>query len=66
MLLYRPIQYYFSIAATVTDAAAVNSNGIKTLLANGLNTVFIKGKPFLSNGPKRQPKNPPDCPVLCN
>ena len=34
---------------SVTDAAAVNPDGIKTLLAS-LNTFFIKGKPFLSIG----------------
>ena len=30
------------IAASVTDATAVNPNGIKTLLANGLNTFPIE------------------------
>ena len=29
------------IAASATDAVAVNPNGIKTLLANGLNTFPI-------------------------
>ena len=48
---------------SVTDAAAVNPDGIKTLLAS-LNTFFIKGKPFLSNGSTNVmvlPKNPPNC-----
>ena len=54
------------IAATVVDAAAVNPNGIKTVLANGLSTFFIKGNPNFSNGPKSLPKNPPDCPTLRN
>ena len=54
------------IAASVADAAAVNPNGIKTLLANGLSTFPIKGNPVFSNGPKSLPKNPPDCPILCN
>ena len=31
-------------------AAAVNSNGIRILEANGLSTLFINSKPFLSNG----------------
>ena len=33
------------IAASVADAAAVNGNGIKTLLANGLGTFPIKSNP---------------------
>ena len=56
----------FLLAASVTDAAAVNPNGIKTILGNGLSTCFIKCKPAFSNGPKCLPKNPPDCPILCN
>ena len=55
-----------NLAASVTDAAAANPNGIKTLLANGLSTFFIKGNPVFSNGPKSLLKNPPDCPMLCN
>ena len=50
----------------ITDAAAVNPNGIKTLFVNGLSTFTIKGYPVFSNGPKILPKNPPDCPILCN
>ena len=41
------------IAASVADGTAANPNGIKTLLANGLSTFFIKGNPVFSNGPKR-------------
>ena len=26
----------------------------------------IKGNPVFSIGPKSLPKNPPDCPILCN
>ena len=44
-------------AASAADAAAVNPNGIKTLLANGLHTFPIKGNPVFSNGPKSLPKN---------
>ena len=58
--------FYFWIAASVSDAAAVNPNGIKMLLANGFNTFFIKGNTFFGNGPKSLPKNSPDCPILCN
>ena len=46
--------------------AAVNPNGIKTLLANVLSTFFVKGNSAFSNGPKSLLKNPPDCPILCN
>ena len=35
------------IAASVADAAAVNPNGIETLLANGLSTFPVKGIQFL-------------------
>ena len=51
---------------SVPDAAAVNPNGIKTLLANGLGTFPIKDNQVFSNGPKSLPKNPPDCPILFN
>ena len=54
------------IPASVADAAAVNPNGIKTLLANGLSTFFIKGNPVFSNGLKSLPKSPPYCPILWN
>ena len=47
-------------------ADAVNPNGIKTLLANGLGTFPIKGNPVFSNGPKSLSKSPPDCPILFN
>ena len=48
------------MAASVVDAAAVNPNGIKTLLANGLSTFYVKANPVFSNGPKSVLKNPPD------
>ena len=54
------------MAASVADNAAVNPNGIKTLLANGLSTCFIKDKLFFSNGTKSLPKNLPDCHILDN
>ena len=43
------------IAPSVADTAAVNRNGIETLLANGLKTFFIKGNPIFSNDPKSLP-----------
>ena len=54
------------IAASVANAAAVNPNGMKMLLANGLSTFPIKDNSAFSNGPKWLPKNLPDCPILCN
>ena len=54
------------IAASVADAAVVNPNGIKTLLANGLSTSSNKGDLVFNNCPKSLPKNPPDFSVLWN
>ena len=50
----------------VAVAAAVNPNGIKTLLANGLSTFLIKGNPVFSNDRKSLSKNARDCSILCN
>ena len=41
---------FFWIAASVSDAAVVNLNSIKTVLANGVSTFFIYGKPAAING----------------
>ena len=49
---------YLWIAASVAGSAAVNSNGINTLLANGLNTFSIEGDPVFNNSPKCLPRNP--------
>ena len=46
------------------DAAALYLNGIKTLVANGLSTFFIKGKPAFSAGPRSLIRNPADCTIL--
>ena len=35
------------------------------VLTNGLSTFPIKGNPIFSND-QSLPKNPPDCPILCN
>ena len=53
-------------SASLADAAAVNSNGIKMLSANGLSTFPIKGNPVFSNGLKGLPKIPSDCLILCS
>ena len=44
----RP-NFFFWIATSVADVVAVNPNGTKTLLANGLSTFAVKGKPVFSN-----------------
>ena len=54
------------IAESVAAATALNPNGIKTLLANGLSAFPIKDNPVYINGPKGLPKNHPDCPILYN
>ena len=51
--------------SVATAAAAVNTNGIKTILASGFSIFFIKSNPVLSNL-KNLYKNPPDYPILCN
>ena len=56
---------FFWITSSVA-AVAVNPNGIKTLLVDGLSVFSDKGNPIFSNGPKSVPKNPPDCPILCS
>ena len=43
------LNIFLWIAASVTDADRVNPNGIKTLLANGLNSCSIKCYPVFSN-----------------
>ena len=55
-----------SVAAAAAAAAADNRNGIKTHLANGLSRFRIKGNPVFGKCPRSLPKNPPDCPTLCN
>ena len=51
---------FLCIPASAADAAAVNSKGIKTILANGLITFFINGNPLFSNGPSNLLINHPD------
>ena len=60
------LRFFLCISASAADTAAVNPNGTKTLLVNGLITFFINGTPILTNGPKSLPKNPPDCIILDN
>ena len=60
------LNIFLWIAASVADAAAVNPNGIKTLLASGLSTFPIKSNPVFSNGSKSLPKNSSYCLILGN
>ena len=53
-------QVFFCIPASAAEAAEVNPNGIKTLLANGFITFFINGNQVFNNGPRSWPRNPPD------
>ena len=55
---------FLCIPASAADAAAVNPNGIKTLLANGLITFFINVNLVFSNGPRSLPRNLPDCIIV--
>ena len=57
---------FFLIAVSVADAAALNGNGIETLLGNDLSTFFIKGNSVSSNGSRLLTKSPPDCSILDN
>ena len=50
---------FFCIPSSAADAAAVNLNRIKTLLANGLITFFINGNPVFDNESRSLPRNPP-------
>ena len=52
---------FLCIPASAAHAAALNPNGIKTLLADGLIKFFIKGSPVFKNGPINLP---PDCIIL--
>ena len=57
---------FLCIPASAADAAAVNPNGINTLFANGLITLFIDGNPDFNKRPNNLPKNPPDCILFDN
>ena len=46
------------IVAFVADAAALNPNSTKALLANDLSTFPINDQPVFSNGPKYLLRNP--------
>ena len=56
-------QYFLMNFCMSAVDAAVNPNSIKMLLANGLSTFFIYGKPVFSNGPRSLLRNPTDCTI---
>ena len=51
-------QNFFWIAASVAEIAADSSNGNKTLLHGGVNTVFLNGKPAAVNGLRKLRNRP--------
>ena len=66
LLLLQDPKIFLCIPASAAAAAAVNPKGIKTLSANGFITLFIRGNPVFSNGPKSLPRNPADCIIFDN
>ena len=57
-----PVVRFYMYPAYAADTA-VNPNGIKMLLANGLRRFFIKDNSGFSNSPRSLPRNPPDCTI---
>ena len=56
--------FFLCIPASAADAAVVNPNGMKILLANDLITFFMNHNPVCNNGPRSLPRIPPDCIIL--
>ena len=54
------------IHVSAADTAAVNLNGIKTFLGNGLIVSFFNDHPVFNNKPKRPPRISPDYMLLDN
>ena len=48
---------FFWIVGSITDAAAVNPNSTKTVLANDLSTFSIKDKLIFSHAPRSLPRS---------
>ena len=55
---------FFWITESVADAAVVNLNGIKMLLADDLSKYSHNGNPVFSNGPRRPARNSADFIIL--
>ena len=60
------LKTFLCMPASAADTAAVNPNGTKALLANGLVTFLINGNRVFSNEPRSLPRNPPDYIILGN
>ena len=58
--------FFLCIPLSSADAATVNPNGIRTVLANDLVTFFINGNPVFSNGPSNLLRNPSNCIIFDN
>ena len=56
--------FFLCIRESAAVAVAVNPNGTKILLANGLVIFLIKCNPVFSNGPRSLPGNPLDFIIL--
>ena len=54
---------FLCILVSTVDAAAVNPNGIKTILANDFSTFFIKEKQVFNNDSRSLPKDPSSCTI---
>ena len=65
-MFFQNLRFFLCIPASATDDAAVNSNGIKTLLANGSIIFFSNYIPVFSNGRRCLPRNLPDFIILDN
>ena len=60
-VVFLELKIFLWVPATAVGTATVNPNGIKTLLANGLSTFFIKDKLVFNNGLRTLPRSSPDC-----
>ena len=65
-IVFPDAKIFLCIPASAADAAAVNPERIKTLLANDLIAFFVNGNPVFSNGRSNLPRNPPDCMIFSN
>ena len=63
---FSVINFVCLATASADAVAAVNPNGIKTFLANGLSTFTTKNNPDFSNGPTNLRRNHPACLILWN
>ena len=63
-VVFLELKIFLWVPATAVGTATVNPNGIKTLLANGLSTFFIKDKLVFNNGLRTLPRSSPDCEIL--